>query len=203
MRKHAGGKHRGSLGKLKQEVKVLMKQNAVEIRKVDVSYSVNPLLGTPTIQTFTPLAAGVDETQRDGNHIAVKSLSMKGYVVANAASTENAIRVMVFKWKPDGVADGPTLAKMFTSVTNITSSSNSDRRRDYIIYYDKIHCFIKGQNQSTFEFYKKIQPRDEDVAYSGVNAGDLAEGQFYILYWPDNGGNAPTCVFTLGCRYEA
>ena len=153
------------------------------------AYTSVPNTGVP-VATYTTMAQGLGDQQRNGNTIKGKSISGKIYVNKSASVSSTGLRLL---WILDKECDGsiPSLSQILDNV-DIVSSINRDYSKRYVILKDKLIALNDGGGQS--RFYKFFFPTDFHVHFDGSTSAitDAKENQVFLFAVSDQAiGTAP------------
>lgn len=191
--------------------------NVVNAEKKYFDYSNVPSADTSgSVQALTLVTSGTAANQRTGQSILATSLSIRGFVDVNDASTTNqTVRIIVFQ--------DPTMAALTAApaVGDVLEASGSayvtmspytmQFPQRYKIWYDK--CFDveplgTGQGRRSFKklikFRQDANKRMQKHMFwdeTGDAQTDTRGGQVYILVCSDQASNTPAVRYYSRLRF--
>lgn len=133
----------------------------------------------------TTISAGTGRSQRVGNMITVKSVTIRGKIVLAAADALSRIRIMIVRTTSSGYT--PILSDLVyydTSTYQIQSPPNYvEMKGKYQILYDKRFVLdeVNGDSKDWY-FHKKINKK---CWYD--DAGNTLKGHIWLCHFADDG----------------
>jgi len=139
--------------------------------------------GGSVTELFQP-AQGMTDHTRIGDRVKTVSWEMR-YEVANfntsiTAANIDALRVIVFAWKPNNGASPPLLNELLLT-SAILSPYNHDRRQMFRVLYDRTHtiCPTTTKTIQYFRAYGRISKELQNVQFSSATT----EGTSKLYVW--------------------
>lgn len=124
----------------------------------------NPGTNDQSIFLTQGIAQGTSDSDRIGNSILAKDIQLRMAINFPATATVQGIhcRAMLLCWKENLQANGPTIAKIFESPTNLYSPVNKDNSDQFVVIKDKfftLECpngLAVTAGFKTFKWFKKL-----------------------------------------------
>lgn len=156
---------------------------------------------TGSIVKLTSIPQSVGDQGRVGSIITPTGIQFDCIFTVVAADTTDAMRLLIFQWKPDDAADAPNMSELFESTTAgyqlVTPSKHVDRQR-YHKLYDKVILLDNSMPQ------KHLKIRIKRLNKINFN-DDLLTGQnhLYFAIFSDSGVAAhPTILYWSRTYYK-
>ena len=155
-----------------------------EVKHFDVSLSQNVLVNG-TLNRLTSIAQGVDDTQRIGNVLYLRSVYLNYTLNMNSSSTYDNVRVIVLcdkqGYNTPGVVDIVEPGNVGGNLAPISQYNHYYLQR-FRILYDKIHTLSLGKTESI------IVKRMIKLGFRShfIGAGTTFANQVYILVLGSN-----------------
>jgi len=108
-----------------------------EAKYLDVSYSGNLTITTPSITCITALAQGLTDITRIGNSLLAKSINIKYRFNTSDTAQHIQTRIVIFVDKLQG-GTAPTLAQLMSDTASILSHHNKNYTDRFVILKDRI-----------------------------------------------------------------
>lgn len=155
----------------------------------DVSFTINPDV-TTQLQSLTQIPQGNTDITRNGDSVAIKSLTFKCQYFSDPAVTAEAVRIMLIRDYDNANGTAPTGAQILESATNIISFRNKDFPKRFKVLMDKVITTNTNIKTRFIDKYKKFNMMkdkkgnptvSQKVTFTGLNATDIARGHLYIV----------------------
>lgn len=143
---------------------------------------------------------------RVGDQIDPSYMVLRWTTDAQATNPFHVIRIIVFQWRIDNTAAGPTISTILDpsvgGAVNVWSAYNYDARHTYTILYDKLYNQQGNTGSSyqtrTFVVRLRLQKAAAKVNYNSlVNTGDH---HIYIFIIGSNASGATGALVSLTAR---
>jgi len=140
------------------------------------------LAGTATITLLNNIQQGVDETNRIGRQINMKSIFLRGEVhVANTTVGQGAIRtiIVIDQEVPQSTGSGVVMAITdFLNVDALYSPNNLNNRKRFKVLMDEVMplsgCTVSTGNPNT-QIMNRYIKLNTTVEFNSNNAGTIAD----------------------------
>lgn len=173
-------RYAGPVGKIAKTVGGIISMINPEKKYVDNTVSLTSVPGTGVlVATYTMMAQGLGDQQRNGNSIKGVDIAGKMYLQKNIGVQTTAMRLI---WVLDKECDGaaPLLSQILDNV-DVVSGLNKDYTKRFVILKDKMLTLNDGGGQTKFQKY--YFPTDFHVHYDGATAAitDAKENQVFLF----------------------
>lgn len=146
---------------------------------------------TPSaITQLTRIQSGTDDITRVGDKVRLSTLRIRGQILA--ADATNAVRMVLFQWHPNTVAQVPSLAGLFQDPGNYNSFYQHDTGANFSVFYDKTYYLSANGtasimfNKSFRLWSKKGRMRWVRQNLKFVGSSNDALDHLYILWFSDS-----------------
>lgn len=175
--------------KLAKAVKVL---SAVELKRIELSTTVAPGL-TGSISRLDSIAQGTGPTQRIGNAIKSKYLTIRAQFTPSAASTATMGTMFI-------VRDNQQISDTQPAVSDVINSlgSNSWITRpnyEHIGRFKVLYKKVFLQDGTNCQYVNKTLNLNHTTRFNGVNTSDIQRNGLYIIFISNQITNVPTFHF--------
>lgn len=178
----------------------------VEHKFKDFNYPSSGISSTPTISFISGTAQGDSQYgSRNGDSVKLSSMSLRGMVSMNGATTAKQIRVIVINdLSSNGVVPNYYEVLDNSVFSNVYARYNPDFAGSrFKILYDRKFCLDATKQSQQFNFYKKL---GHHLKYkgSGAEQANASTGHLYVLCVSDdtpNVGDDPKIEFNTCIRY--
>ena len=179
-------------------VRTLKRQ--VETKAIGFSFN-STISTTPSVTHLTAIAQGDGNNNRDGDHLNVKSIKLRGVLRSNGAQpNQSLVRVLIvqnMRQQPDTDA---SMASQFSSASIYAFNLAGVGFKNLYVHYDKVHAVPNGQEiaAGTFALGRKfidveIRPKyPVKVSYNDTATTDIDRNGFYLIAVTDVATNNPT-----------
>lgn len=186
-----------SYRKFKKPKRLIMSKMP-ENKHFDVNIS-QSITQAGTLNLLSQIGQGVDDTQRIGNTLYLKSLFMNVSIVQNAGSTIDNVRLMVVVDRQGFNAPAVNSVlepALLTSTLAPLSQYNHYYMSRYKVIYDRTLKLSTGFSETLI--YKKYIPLKFASHYIG--AATTFKNQVYLLHIGDNPNVLALPVLNVACR---
>lgn len=152
------------------------------------------------------IAQGTSDSERIGNSILAKDINVRGYAYWAPTVTTgpfvNVGRYIMFVWKDNANANGPTAAKILETPTNINSHYNKDYTDQFVVLKDQripMNAWINAsvtQDVHEFKIYKKL---NFHIRWLNATTGGT-QNHVYMMFMGSNTASANATVFQIYSR---
>lgn len=149
---------------------------------VNVSFDYSGVL-----YNLTPINQGNTDTDRNGDQVMLKYVSIRGYLQASATSTYNVCRIIVFQWKPNST---PAISDILNNIASVNAPNSFylwDKRQQYTVLWDKRYI-VQGTDRQAALFSKKIYGKKLRKKLQFLGGGNSSDNRVYIIAISDDGG---------------
>lgn len=175
----------------------------IETKYFDFVLSSQPIDTTHSFYALSNVPQGVLDTNRIGDQITVRGLSM-AYGV-NAAEI-NRMRVTIIQWKPTSVLTIPAAGFIFQNIAPIVSIQSpfiNDYHTNFTVLYDKVHTMVLDDSNSIRQIKKKLNIKYVKRKLQYVAGGTEHSGRLYLILVSDSGAVPhPGITFYSRLRYD-
>lgn len=137
MKKQQSGKQEVLTRKEMLQVKNMISQKILAVQEkksFDQGFG-STVDSTGTILKLTTITQGDTDSARDGDHIKLLSVEMRGQF--NYADTTNALRNIIFRWNQDDTSSTPTVGDILQSSSPFSAlNRDNERARKFDIIHD-------------------------------------------------------------------
>lgn len=149
-----------------------------EKKKVDIDVSAATLDRAGTVWHLTQISQGDTLSQRNGNSILLKHVSIRCYLNAATSSVGDLCRLYVIQ-DTQQVSDAtPTFADIFYTVNGNMLLNTNTVGRYRILAQKDVHLSTAGQALKSCDL---DIPMDDHVRYNGTAATDVQKGGIYLV----------------------
>jgi len=170
---------------------------------------------------FGSLPQGDDDAYRQGQEVHLRSMTIRGRVSSNSATSPCVFRVVIFKWLEDTTIGGePTLPSILASPSTggaligggayVYAGYNNDRKKSYVILKDYLTTL--GDNEAAN--YMGIPPQRVftwnikskklgKITFTGAGNTITGKGQIYCVAVSDHDTEEPQVQAVAAYTYDA
>jgi len=147
--------------------------------------------GGTFVDLLSTVAIGTNELSRLGNRVHVRHLRI-AYQLVLGSATNNMIRVVLFKWRPDTISDPPGTNELLTdtgsNVRQCLSPYLVQNPSRFKVLYDHLHA-LDVYHPNVIRIDEIKLNVECSFSNNGVTTG---QNHIYMLYMSDSTVNFPT-----------
>lgn len=176
-----------------------------ELKFFDTASTSATLTTTPVITHLTGVPDGVNENERVGRRIDVKSLAGRVQLLNNANDTLGVqVRTIVFSDRMN-TGTAPITTELFASATpgiNDFRLGDLNTMKRFKVWYDRVHLLNpNGRETVFFKMFKRFKFGGLKVLYTGVAGTDEGKNSLYVMRWSDDATNSPSYASDWRIRF--
>lgn len=172
----------------------------VEFKNYDSSNS-STLTATQQTLLFNPTQGDTAST-REGRSVLLKSLYLRGELVANASATaSNRVRIIVICDTQTNNSQFSLSNDFFTGTVGIDVFRDLANTKRFKVLYDRVYCVVPSTDRQIYRI-NLARSLQQHIKFDG-NAGtvaDLPQHSYWIVAFAQNTGASSAPVFSWQSR---
>lgn len=162
-----------------------------ETHKLDASAAGQTVSTTAAVVHVSSIAQGDTASQRTGNSVLAKYVSVRMRIVSSIASTATTCRVMLVIDKQQVGDTAPVIGDILETSTNPMSHYNPSTAGRFQVIFDKIYQFDNLSKRAVFiKVSKNINKYH--IRFNGTAGTDIQKNGVYLVYLSSEATNTAT-----------
>jgi len=159
---------------------------------------------TVDVKHLTAIPQGDGNGSRDGDHIILKRVRLRGVLASNAAgSYQQMVRIIIVHNMRQVAGTNAVMTNQFTSGDLYGFNLANQGFKNQYVHYDKVHAVPRSTETSAGGFqtgYKYLDidipiPRGVKVSFNEATGADIDRNGFYVYAVSQNSTNGPALVY--------
>lgn len=162
-----------------------------ELKRFDSINDFNPSSTLPTFYCLNQIAQGTDVSNRDGNSILAKYITVNYSTIIHPSAVATIVRVICFVDTESISGTTPTINTLLNGSTVTTNSQlNVDYTNRYtILFDDKINLSNTGEKLQSIKHYK---PLNFHIKFTQDSTTSWSKNSVWLLMYSNEDTNTPT-----------
>lgn len=160
-----------------------------ELKRFDSINDFTPSSTLPYFYCLNQIAQGTDVSNRDGNSILAKYITVNYSTIINPSATATIVRVICFVDTESISGTTPTLATLLNGTTTNAQLNVDYTNRYTILFDDKINLSNTGEKLQSIKHYK---PLNFHIKFTSDSTDSWSKNSVWLLMYSNEDTNTPT-----------
>jgi len=173
-----------------------------EVHKFDVGVTTTTPSTTAVITQLNAIAQGDLSSNRTGNSLLLKYLTMRVAVLASTSANQTLLRIIVFFDKQQIADTAPATTDLLSVNSTLAFLNNNAAGRFQVIDDRFINLDNLSKKSMHYKYYKSFAGSNIHCKYNGAASTDIQKNGLYVAFISNEATNTPSVTGLIRLGYH-